>query len=89
LPLPARQRTYRRDGQHIARVDFDFAPWPVVAEVGGRRGYLSADDRRRQEHRRNELQLIGKVVYFFSTEDVVDAPAYVVATLRAALEVAA
>ena len=89
LPVPSRQRTYRRDGQHIARVDFDFAPWPVVAEVGGRRGYLSADDRRRQEHRRNELQLIGKVVYFFSTEDVVDAPAYVVGTLRAALEVAA
>ena len=52
----------------------------MVAEVGGRRGYLSADDRRRQEHRRNELQLIGKIVYFFTTEDVVETPAYVIAT---------
>jgi hypothetical protein len=53
---------------------------------GGRpRGYLSADDRRRQEHRRNELQLIGKIVYFFTTEDVVETPGYVISTLRAAL----
>jgi hypothetical protein len=89
LPMPRRQRVYRRDDRHIARVDFDFEPWPVVAEVGGRRGYLSADDRRRQEHRRNELQLIGKVVYFFTTEDVVETPGYVISTLRAALIAAA
>jgi Transcriptional regulator, AbiEi antitoxin len=89
LPMPHRQRVYRRDGRHVARVDFDFEPWPVVAEVGGRRGYLSADDRRRQEHRRNELQLIGKVVYFFTTEDVVETPGYVISTLRAALVAAA
>ena len=87
--MPRRQRVYRRDGRHVARVDFDFEPWPVVAEVGGRRGYLSADDRRRQEHRRNELQLIGKIVYFFTTEDVVESPGYVISTLRAALVAAA
>ena len=28
LPTPTIQRTYRRDGVHIARVDFDFAPLP-------------------------------------------------------------
>ena len=89
LPMPRRQRVFRRDGRHVARVDFDFEPWPVVAEVGGRRGYLSADDRRRQEHRRNELQLIGKIVYFFTTEDVVETPGYVISTLRAALVAAA
>jgi hypothetical protein len=85
LPRPTLQRTYRCDGRHIARVDFDFEPWPVLVEVGGRRGYLSADERRRQEHRRNELQLLGKVVYFFTTEDVAEDPAYVLATIRRAL----
>ncbi len=72
LPVPAVQRIYRRDGIHVARVDFDFAPLPIVVEVGGRRGYLSAEERRRHEHRRNELQLLGRTVYFFTTEDVVD-----------------
>jgi hypothetical protein len=89
VPKPAVQRVYRRDRVHVARVDFDFAPVPVVVEVGGRRGYLSAADRRRQEHRRNELQLLGKVVYFFTSEDVTDAVPYVIATLRAALGLAA
>ncbi len=86
---PAVQRIYRRDGVHIARVDFDFEPSPMLVEVGGRRGYLSADERRRQEHRRNELQLLGKVVYFFTTEDVVNDGAYVVSTVRGGLEQAA
>jgi hypothetical protein len=85
LPKPALQRIYRRDGVHVARVDFDFAPVPVIVEVGGRRGYLSADERRRQEHRRIKLQLMGKVVYFFTTEDVTEAGAFVVRTLKSAL----
>ena len=71
LPTPTMQRTYRRDGTHVARVDFDFAPLPVIVEVGGQRGYLSTTERQRQERRRNELQLLGKVIYFFTTEDVV------------------
>jgi hypothetical protein len=86
---PAVQRIYRRHGRHIARVDFDYEPAPLIVEVGGRRGYLSAADRRRQEHRRNELQLLGKTVYFFTTEDVVSEPAYVVTTVRSALAMAA
>jgi hypothetical protein len=89
LPKPVTQRIYRRDGVHIARVDFDFSPAPVIVEVGGRRGYLAADDRRRQEHRRSELQLIGKIVYFFSSEDVTEREPYVVATVAQALAVAA
>jgi hypothetical protein len=89
LPPPLTQRVYRRDNVHIARVDFDFDPLPIVVEVGGRRGYLSAADRRRQEHRRNELQLLGKVMYFFTSEDVADAASYVISTLRNALERAA
>lgn len=63
LPKRALQRTYRSDGNHVARVDFDFGPKPVIVEVGGQKGYLSFDERRRQEHRRNELQLWGKTIY--------------------------
>jgi len=86
---PSVQRVYRKDGRHVARVDFDYEPAPLVVEVGGRRGYLSADDRRRQERRRNELQLLGRTIYFFTTEDIVSDPGYVVATVRSALAVAA
>lgn len=38
LPSPTVQRIYRRNGQHVARVDSDFAPVSVIVEVGGRRG---------------------------------------------------
>jgi hypothetical protein len=86
---PVAQRVYRRGGVHVARVDFDYAPLPIVVEVGGRRGYLSYDERRRQERRRNELQLLGRIVYFFTTEDVIEnGGAYVRATLRQALRAA-
>ena len=85
LPEPALQRTYRDDAQHVARVDFDFAPLPVIVEVGGQRGYMSTEERRRQEHRRNAMQLLGKLIYFFTTEDVKNAPDYVLETLRACL----
>ena len=86
LPRPALQRVYRRDGRHVARVDFDFAPWPVVVEVGGQKGYLTTRERQRQERRRNELHLLGKIVYFFSYEDVTEEPAYVAGTVRSALD---
>lgn len=82
LPEPALQRTYREDGVHVARVDFDFAPLPIIVEVGGQRGYMSTEERRRQEHRRNAMQLVGKVIYFFTTEDVRDTPDYVLGTLH-------
>lgn len=88
LPKPTVQRVYRHDGRHVARVDFDFGPAPVIVEVGGKRGYLSAQDRQRQEHRRNELQLLGRTVYFFTTEDVSENPPYVVTTVRRGLGLA-
>jgi hypothetical protein len=81
LPRPALQRTYRRDGRHIARVDFDFDPWPVVVEVGGRKGYLTTSERQRQDRRRNEVLLEGKMPLFFSYEDVTVEPGYVTTTV--------
>ena len=44
LPRPSLQRVYRRDGQHVARVDFDFTPFDVIAEVEVAGGYV---ERRR------------------------------------------
>jgi hypothetical protein len=85
IPPSAIQRTYTSTGARVARVDFDFDPLPVIVEVGGRRGYFGAADRRRQEHRRNRLQLLGKTIYFFTTEDVTDDPSYVTATLLSGL----
>jgi hypothetical protein len=85
LPKPALQRVHRRGSRLVARVDFDFAPLPVVVEVGGQRGYLTRTERQRQERRRSHLQLLGKVIYFFGYEDVMEDPSYVVGTLRAAL----
>lgn len=49
---------------------------------------MSYEDRHRQERRRNELQLLGKTVYFFTTEDVADER-YVIETLRTGLGLAA
>jgi very-short-patch-repair endonuclease len=89
LPEPALQRIYKRGTQHVARVDFDFAPASIVVEVGGQKGYLTREERQRQERRRSQLQLLGKIVYFFSHEDVAADPRYVMDTLRAALERAA
>lgn len=85
LPEPQRQRRYHLPGVGVARVDFEFAPHPLIVEVGGQRGYLSLDERRRQEQRRNALQVEGKVIYFFSREQVQHEPAYVVSTVAAAL----
>lgn len=85
LPEPAKQRVYRSDGHHVARVDFDFDPHPVIIEVGGRKGYETRDDLLRKERRRRSLQLLGKVVYFFASEEVAGDPGMVLATLRQAL----
>jgi hypothetical protein len=89
LPEPALQRVHRRGSRLVARVDFDFAPLPIVVEVGGQLGYLTRTERQRQERRRSELQLLGRIVYFFTYEDVTADSSYVVATLRSALEVVA
>jgi hypothetical protein len=66
-------------------VDFEWDGSPVIAEVGGRRGYLTARERQRKERRRNELQWRGKVVYFFAFEDITEAPGLVVSTMASAL----
>lgn len=85
LPLPVTQVRHSLDGVGVVRVDFEFGLLPIVVEVGGRRGYLTRDERQQKERRRNALQLAGKTIYFFTRHDVVDDPAYVIATVAGAL----
>lgn len=89
LPRPACQVVHRRDGRFVARVDFEYAHARVVVEVSGRLGHTSDRDRQRDARRRNELQAAGWTVIEFTTRDVIDDPAYVVATLRSHVHVAA
>ncbi|WP_162941453.1 hypothetical protein [Desertimonas flava] len=48
LPIPSPQRRHRLNGVGVVRVDFEFDHVPIVIEVGGRQGYLSAGDRQRK-----------------------------------------
>jgi hypothetical protein len=82
LPRPRCQVVYKRDGRTVARVDFDFAPRPVVTELSGRRGHASDAERAKDARRRNELQALGLVVLEFTTDDVARRPDHVLATLR-------
>ena len=84
LPMPTPQVVHRRDGRHVARVDFLFEAQNVVVEVSGGRGHSSAADRSKDARRRNELQRMGRTVLEFTYEDVNNRAPYVLATLDAA-----
>lgn len=85
LPRPIPQVEHRRDGVHIARVDFLFPEHGVVVEVSGGRGHSSAADRAKDARRRNELQRLGRLVLEFTYEDLMNRRPYVLHTLRTAL----
>lgn len=85
LPRPATQRVMRRDGRHVARVDFLFESVGVVVEVTGRVGHSSPADRERDAQRRNELIDLGYRVYEYTWNDVRYRSDNVIASLRARL----
>jgi very-short-patch-repair endonuclease len=87
LPSPTPQVVHRREGRHIARVDFLFPDHDVVVEVSGGRGHSSAGDRAKDARRRNELQRMGRTVLEFTFEMVTVDADRVLATLRQALAV--
>jgi hypothetical protein len=66
LPLPDPQVVHRREGRHVARVDFLFPEQNLVVEVSGGRGHSTAADRASDARRRNELQQIGRTVLEFT-----------------------
>jgi Protein of unknown function (DUF559) len=82
LPMPKPQVVHRRDGRHVARVDFLFEDHGVVVEVSGGRGHSSAAERALDARRRNELQQMGRTVLEFTYEDVNGRGTYVLSTLK-------
>ena len=88
LPRPQCQVVFRDNGNHVARVDFLFAASKTIVEVSGRLGHVSDRDRQRDARRRNRLQQMGNTVLEFTTADVIDGQAYVLASLSKSLGVA-
>jgi Protein of unknown function (DUF559) len=84
LPMPKPQVVHRRDGRHVARVDFLFEDEGVVVEVSGGRGHSSAAERSKDARRRNHLQQMGRAVLEFTYEDVNERGTYVLSTLKTA-----
>jgi very-short-patch-repair endonuclease len=71
LPKPMCQVQMKRGTQTVARVDFNFAPRPVVVEVEGQIGHASPTQRNRDAKRRRELAAIGIEVVSFTYDDVI------------------
>jgi hypothetical protein len=82
LPRPRTQVRYRRNGRHVARVDFHFAPYQVVVEVTGRLGHSTPDERGRDAQRRNELTDLECRVYEYTWAQVTERRAWVIDTMR-------
>lgn len=81
LDRPRTQVVHRKNGRHVARVDFLFEAQGVVIEVSGRLGHSTPTERARDAQRRNELQDLGRRVYEYTWEDVTERPAFVTRSL--------
>lgn len=86
LVLPRVQARIARHGAFVARVDFVYDDVPLVQEVLGHTHHASERQLITDAERRNRLQLEGYTVLEFLSDDVVNRPAFVVRTLRAARE---
>lgn len=84
LPRPECQTIYRAGGHFVARTDFTFSSRCIV-EVAGHATHASRQQRARDAQRQAELQLLGFVVLWFTYEQVVNEPEWVIQTLRRAL----
>jgi len=81
LPTPICQQVFRDRDRTIARVDFHFPGTNIVVEVSGRLGHASDEERAKDARRRNELQLQGNLVLEYTTGDVLDGGAEIIAEL--------
>lgn len=85
MERPETQQIFR--AERVMRVDALWRDERVVVEVMGHRFHCTAEDLRRDAHRRNELQEIGMLVLEITTEDLADndSAAASLARLRQAL----
>lgn len=87
LPAPSTQFEVRRlDGRLLGRVDFAWLEHRLVVETDGYAFHADRVSYRADRRRTNSLVLEGWRVLRFSYEDVLHAPATVVAAVRTALE---
>ena len=82
LPRPRTQAVQRRNGRHVARVDFLFEAFAVVVEVTGRLGHSAPMERGNDAQRRNELVDLGFRVYEYTWAQVTERRPWVQATMR-------
>lgn len=82
LPRPRTQVVHRRGTRTAARVDFEWTEQRLVVEVSGRLGHRSDAEAAKDALRRNELQSDGYRVYEFTSQQIVNDPATVTATMR-------
>jgi hypothetical protein len=86
---PETQVIFRRDGRHVARVDFTWPATQLIVEVNGHRSHSTREQMQRDEQRRTELTLMGYRVVVFTYDDVIGRPAWVMAQVGSLLASAA
>jgi very-short-patch-repair endonuclease len=82
---PESQYVIRDAGRFVARVDFCFPRDGLIVETDGRRWHDPKDVREFDRRRANSCASLGWRVLRFTWAEVLHDPAYVVATVRAAL----
>ncbi|CAN5609837.1 hypothetical protein BH10ACT1_BH10ACT1_12410 [soil metagenome] len=85
LPVPTTQRRIARRGRFVARVDFVYEPEHIVVEALGYAHHRTREQLQADTMRANALQLQGYLVLQFGYDQIVGAPASMLATIDEAL----
>lgn len=85
LPAPEHQYGIVRPDGRVARLDLADPKYKIGIETDGKI-HNEEEVRQSDNRRRNNVQLLGWTIFHFTWEDIAYRPAYVVATVRSALE---
>lgn len=82
MPLPVPQYRILDGGVEVARVDFAWPDLGVVVEIDGHAYHADRDQRRHDAARQNAITALGHTVLRFTTDQVFETPAEIVAAVR-------